>query len=343
MNTTNNRNLRIGLEENFYHSFKRGYELYIESKNNQDAWLLKESIIWIQHGIEIGLKLLLIQTNEYLIFANVNDAINKFEKLASVKPNATIIDVFEEDDSPHSIGCEDSLKRARIMLGLEEFKKGDNNQKTLGDKILELNKYRNRITHFSAQLNTEEIIPLLEEIITDFLYLLEKNIKDKEFTERYISEICRIDLPMRSPFVVTTKNVKNRILNLIKLFNNQKISGELFYRNNQEIYLPKFENESLFIQESTCEGLIEIETLSKERWLIIIQTGIISDQVIQFIWAKATQHHIIYRRDFQVQTWLVNFVGDVLIKKIGDELSSIGVFISNEENIKNLEKQIKLK
>ncbi|MEH2313402.1 MAG: hypothetical protein V7K35_18805 [Nostoc sp.] len=347
MNKTNN-NLRIGLEENFYHSFKRGYELHIESKNNQDAWLLKESIIWIQHGIEIGLKLLLIQTNEYLIFANINDAINKFEKLVNIKPNATIIDVFEEDDSPHSIGCEDALKRARIMLGLEELKKGDNNQETLGDKILNLNKYRNRINHFSVQLNTGKSITLLGEIITDFLSLLERNIKNQEFTERYIPEIRYIDSPMRSPFTEMTKGVKNRILNLIKLFDNQKVSGDFFDREGQEICLPKFKDESLSIIEDWGSAVIILaETLNEEKWIIFIQTGFFSYEIIQFIWHNMIINLAGGQQNFQ--GWLVNFVGNDLVRKhsnnvsLGDNLRRLGVLISNQDNIQKLEEKLTCK
>jgi hypothetical protein len=49
---------------------------------------------------------------------------------------------------------------------------------------------------------------------------------------------------MRSSFEALAKNVQDRVLNLMSLFDRQKISGALFDLS-KEISLPKFEIESL--------------------------------------------------------------------------------------------------
>ena len=60
---------KIDLLDNCCHSLKRGYQLFNEWKTKQnDKWLLKEAIIWVQHGIELAIKQLLVQTNEFLNF-----------------------------------------------------------------------------------------------------------------------------------------------------------------------------------------------------------------------------------------------------------------------------------
>ena len=58
--------LRIGLLDNSCHSLQRGYELWHQRQTTQDGWLLKEAVFWIHHGIELALKHLLVQTNEYI-------------------------------------------------------------------------------------------------------------------------------------------------------------------------------------------------------------------------------------------------------------------------------------
>ena len=60
----NKSSLSIGLLDNCYHSLKRGYELWNivnernvrNERNADDGWLLKESIIWVHHGIELAKK-----------------------------------------------------------------------------------------------------------------------------------------------------------------------------------------------------------------------------------------------------------------------------------------------
>ena len=72
----NKSSLSIGLLDNCYHSLKRGYELWniVKERNDRnernadDGWLLKESIIWVHHGIELAFKKMLAQVNECFIF-----------------------------------------------------------------------------------------------------------------------------------------------------------------------------------------------------------------------------------------------------------------------------------
>jgi hypothetical protein len=54
-NSNSEHNLRLSLEQNCYHSLKKGYTLHNEAEKNKDGWLLKESTIWIHHGIELGI------------------------------------------------------------------------------------------------------------------------------------------------------------------------------------------------------------------------------------------------------------------------------------------------
>jgi len=74
----NKSSLSIGLLDNCYHSLKRGYELwnFVKERNDrndrnaEDGWLLKESIIWVHHGIELALKKMLAQVNGVLYLKN---------------------------------------------------------------------------------------------------------------------------------------------------------------------------------------------------------------------------------------------------------------------------------
>ena len=68
---------KITLRQNGIHSFKRGLETLqkYEKGKGTDKFLLKESIMFIHHGIELLLKEILVtKGNEHLIYSDISES-----------------------------------------------------------------------------------------------------------------------------------------------------------------------------------------------------------------------------------------------------------------------------
>ncbi|MDM8547760.1 hypothetical protein QUF61_14810 [Candidatus Venteria ishoeyi] len=166
--------LHIDLLTNCCHSLQRGYELWEEGQDSNNGWLLKEAVFWIHHGIELALKQLLVQTNEFLVFSDVDKAVDKLAKLRRASPDKTVLDLFDEKDAPLSVGFKDLLPRCAIMLNLNELAENQ----VLQQSIEELTRYRNKIVHFSIRLDIGKVVRLLAEILTPLIRLLESRISE---------------------------------------------------------------------------------------------------------------------------------------------------------------------
>ena len=231
--------LSIGLLENCCHSLKRGYELWNQGNERKDGWLLKEAVIWIHHGIELALKQLLVQSNEYLVFEKIDEAVEKLSRLrrsTSASSNTLgALDLFEEENPAFSVGFNKLIERTAIMLGLSELEKTSD----LRSKIDALTKYRNKIVHFAVKLNPEEVASLLGEILEPFLQLLEREIENRNFVNVCIPEIREKAAPVQRKLFDYAIRSEDRIFELVKLFNGQVVSGHLFNLSEPTIVLPR--------------------------------------------------------------------------------------------------------
>jgi hypothetical protein len=186
--------LRIGLLDNSVHSLKRGYEMWGQWRKTEDAWLLKESVIWVHHGIELALKYLLVQTNEILVFDKVDEAIIQLGNLRKQEgmSNAGAIDLFDQNDSVISVGYKNLINRAAVALSIPELA----TNQLLRSQIDQLTKYRNKIVHFSIELDIAIVSDLLSEILEPFLSMLAREVKDENFRNRSIHEIRKAAQPV---------------------------------------------------------------------------------------------------------------------------------------------------
>lgn len=190
-----NPSLRIGLLDNSHHSLKRGYEMWSLWKKTDDPWLLKESIIWVHHGIELALKQLLAQTNAFLVFENVDAAIENLGKLRKRNgmEKAGVIDLFDNSDKVKSVGFQNLIERVAVALSIPELEKNA----LLRQKIDELTQYRNKVVHFSIELDIPVISNLLSDILDPLLSMLEREVKDDNFIRNRIPEIREIAQPVK--------------------------------------------------------------------------------------------------------------------------------------------------
>lgn len=180
----NNNILNIGLTENAFHSLKRGIDLKEEWHKSGSDWNLKEAIIWIHHGIELSLKLLLIQKDDFLIFESADDTVRELKKWRKkTGEHISVSDLFKYSDIK-TVGFQKGLERVSTILDIHDLSYG----MPLHESISELGKYRNQIVHLAISVEKNKINELLSEIIYPFLRVIETRIKDITF-EKYFSYI----------------------------------------------------------------------------------------------------------------------------------------------------------
>lgn len=193
--TTQTSSLKIGLLDNCSHSLKRGYELWSEWKRNDNAWFLKEAIIWVHHGIELALKQLLVQTNEFLVFDKVDTAVDGLRKLRKKigMENASVLELFDYDNNAISVGFGKLVERAAITLSIPELAENG----LLRSRIDELAKYRNKVVHFSLEMDSIIVANLLSEILDPLLSMLAREVEDVNFKNFAIPEIRKKAQPVQ--------------------------------------------------------------------------------------------------------------------------------------------------
>jgi hypothetical protein len=333
--------LQIGLIENCYHSLKRGYELWGEGQRQQDGWLLKEAVIWIHHGIELGIKQLLVQKDEYLIFQDMSKARSSFNKLRQNSVEASVLDLFEQENPEFSATMKTAVHRAATELNITEFSEPH----PLRCNIDELTKYRNKIVHYAVQLDVNKIIILISNIMTDFLDLLEQNIEDDTFIQVYLPEIRLASLPIRERAIILARETELRIEKLILKFNNQKVSGNLF-GYEQEIALPRtLETNNSQFRDNSIRTFhfydIKATMENHEQWIVTVriplQNAAMLYRMIQTMQSLKSSNSIL---DRPIKLWFVNLSDQLSSRgkeRIREQCKTHDILVSFKEDIENLE------
>ncbi|WAC43355.1 hypothetical protein OU997_13830 [Pseudomonas sp. SL4(2022)] len=156
--------MKISLIENGLDSLKKGYnflgayERYLAdgADDAQRFSALKDSVLSIQHGIEILFKYALKEHNELLLFTDLS----KLKQAFKSRRNGEIVELYEAE-GVHTVTFKESIERLIDICGLpitEKFKK----------KLLKVEGWRNNITHSGVLLLENEVssvlINLLEEL-----------------------------------------------------------------------------------------------------------------------------------------------------------------------------------
>ncbi|AKA25957.1 hypothetical protein [Pseudomonas chlororaphis] len=155
--------MKISLIENGLDSFRKGYqhlEKYEQlAKNKADDAArfseLKDSVLSIQHGIEILFKFILKKHNDLLIYTDIS----KLKQAFKSQRNGTISELYEAE-GVHTVTFKESIERLRDICGLEfdeDFRK----------TLLKVESWRNSITHSAVLLNEEDVARVLMSLLAD--------------------------------------------------------------------------------------------------------------------------------------------------------------------------------
>ena len=147
-------------------SLKKGYEnlvlyeeeYFIGCKNSKARFFhLKDSILFIQHGVEILLKQILARESEYLLFSNLDESVKKaYKEVKQKKLNS----VFESSlkNKIHTVSFSEAIERVKIISNISMDSR-------LEEKLHQLETYRNIIMHSEPHLDEVELNNTLEGLI----------------------------------------------------------------------------------------------------------------------------------------------------------------------------------
>ncbi|QHV97577.1 hypothetical protein [Spirosoma endbachense] len=154
--------MKISLLESGIDSLKKGFANIISYENllfknpndNNRFFLLKDAILFIQHGIEILLKDVLIKHSEYLVFKEIDITVKKAYKEMQAK---NLSSVFETSlkKKIHTVTFSEAIERIKMI---SKYNLDDN----LENKFREIETYRNIIMHSEIHLDEQEIIKTID-------------------------------------------------------------------------------------------------------------------------------------------------------------------------------------
>jgi len=294
---------------------------------------LIEAIIWIHHGIELSIKQLLVQSNEYLIFENIDDAVRKLAHLRKQPSmgNAEVLDLFDTNEGVYTVGFGKLVDRAAIMLNIRELSQGED----LREKIDALTNYRNKTVHFAIDVKVEEVINLLGELMEPFLNLLEKHITDKNFVKKCAPYVRANAKSLSEVYRLQYAEAEERIEKLLRGFNGMEVSGDYFGIRGR-ISLPKFysvERES----KQKDFGFDLFAKSEEESWIIELKMGQPNSSQAHFLVEQSRKY---LDKIDNAKFWLIILGTDRIFSKTFFQNNRI--LVSSESEITNLEKLLKI-
>ncbi|MEK4509478.1 hypothetical protein [Paenibacillus sp. FSL K6-2524] len=147
--------IKMNLLENGVDSLKSAYMIMEEIPNLQSGidHKLKDAVFSLNHGIEILLKLILKDKNEYLIFSDLDKyMLAKRKMIVEGETN-----VFEVNSKLKTVSLIESISRIKYLCNLTIEPK-------LEASIEYLNKIRNEFMHYEIKLEDEEMLKLLDKL-----------------------------------------------------------------------------------------------------------------------------------------------------------------------------------
>lgn len=114
---------------------------------------LKDAVIFLNHGIEILLKVMLAKRSTALMFTNIKD----YQKAKEQLKGSSKQDVFEINSNLQTVSLREALARIEYLCDVEI-------EDTMKDAVYELNFIRNKLMHFSLKLDREDMNDFIDKL-----------------------------------------------------------------------------------------------------------------------------------------------------------------------------------
>ena len=315
-----NRVFKITLRENGIHSLEKGIEIYSKYLENNDDFALKESIMFLHHGIELLMKEILINKNEFLIFEDLKSATKK-QLIANQEK--TGIFMIRGANPPKTVSYEEAIKRVRAFLDPDEL------NETLVDNLLKLNSFRNKVEHHEVNIDKQEIITLIEKILIPIKSFFE----NKLALTKILDETVQVVLSLTDEIQLEFQKSYNEIRDLMLKFDGRRLPGK-YFSFFSKVTLPKFDK--VVFEAKSSEYFPEIELQAEytfdilgisgdETWIIEIQhsSRIRDSELISLRWKYNIFNSVI---------WLVTPNSKIFEKRV-PSIRKTNFYISDQTDL----------
>lgn len=136
-------------------NYLEGYERLLQEENDQKTrfLLLKDSILSVQHGIEILFKYILRKHNELFLYKDIKDLAAAY----AARREGKITELWEQP-KVQTISFKESIDRLQDMCGISITDK-------LKKTLLQVEGWRNSITHSAVILEERQVSSVLTKLI----------------------------------------------------------------------------------------------------------------------------------------------------------------------------------
>ncbi|HDR3890660.1 hypothetical protein CN505_11910 [Bacillus cereus] len=197
--------MKFTLLDNGADSLKSAYENLETLKNIAEGGQhrLKDSVIFLNHGVELLLKLILKKHSPSLMFDKINEYLEAKQKLKKKEDAKTVFDINKK---LKTVSLFEALTRVEYLCDIdipENFR----------GSILYVNKIRNQFMHYEVELDEQET----ETLVTKLQICYEETI---EFLEKHIEDLD--DIIQDSRFELTTEEYEEQ---------QAEIYAEIYYED----------------------------------------------------------------------------------------------------------------
>ncbi len=218
--------MRISLIENGLDSLRKGYQHLNEheklelagAQDKEKFSALKDSILNIQHGVEILFKHLLITHNEFLLYTDIS----RLKEAYRSKAKGEITELYEAE-GVHTVTFKESIERLRDICGLQI-------NETLKKKLLKVESWRNKITHSAAIITDDHVAKTLLDHLFSLDELLAPVLGEQYFKGQGRTELDRT--------YNLTKKIYGELENKIKAQSIEALISALRSAQIKNIYSP---------------------------------------------------------------------------------------------------------
>jgi len=298
------------------------FQAYEEDKDN---FLLKESIMFLHHGIELLMKQVLIENaGEFLIYSDISDETVK--KVINAKKQG--ISVFDLSKPPHTSTYLEVIGRVRAFVDEPEL------EESLDTRLKELNKTRNNLEHYAINIEIDKIENLIIKIRKSLLNFLERSLKDfkKEDAKLIEKKWKNVDSNISE-----YKERELEIIEILKQMSNKAIPGNIFTNLlTGSLQMPIFEkllhNHLIKFQENQFEADIYAKTVKGDDWVVEVKTSQPSKSIVEKL--------AVIGKITGATTWLIAF--DKIPKSVRDFANQNNIYFTDIGMLQSLKDVLKI-